>query len=156
MTEILQKGNKILKESAKEVEIKNIKTKKIKNVLEKMIKALNENENAVAIAAPQIGEPLRIFIVSLFKTFFIFINPIIKKISKKKQIVSEGCLSVKGIYGAIKRAEKLTVEAYNEKGEKFTRSASGFLSQIIQHEIDHLNGVLFIEKAIKYIKYEKQ
>jgi peptide deformylase len=154
VVKILQKENKVLRENAKEVEIEKIKTGKIKSVLEKMTEALCKNESAVAIAAPQIGESLRIFIIQL-KTgldsnqpLFVFINPVIKKISKKKRIVSEGCLSTEGIYGAIKRAEKLTVEAYNEKGEKFSRNASGLLAQIIQHEIDHLNGILFIDKAI--------
>ena len=74
--------------------------------------------------------------------FDIFINPKITKISKKKKTVKEGCLSVTGVFGVITRAEKVTVEAHNEKGEKITRGASGLLAQIFQHEMDHLNGIL--------------
>lgn len=133
---------------------KEIGGKRIKDILRRMEEMLAGNKEGVALAAPQIGEPLQIFIIKLAPDadFIIFINPIIKKISKKKQIVPEGCLSVEGVYGAIKRAEKLTVEAYDEKGKKFTRGASGLLAQIIQHEIDHLNGILFVDKAIKLEK----
>lgn len=145
---------------------KEIGSKKIKDILRRMEEMLAGNKEGVALAAPQIGEPLQIFIIAdVFqgesletkdspkkKPPMIFINPIIKKISKKKQIVPEGCLSVEDVYGAIKRAEKLTVEAYDEKGKKFTRGASGLLAQIIQHEMDHLNGILFIDKAIKLEK----
>ena len=126
-----------------------------------MTEILSKAKDGVALAAPQIGVSLRIFIIREdiltkkaikdkmnvdFKPV-VFINPKITRMSKKKKIVSEGCLSVNGIYGTIKRAEKLTVEALDEKGEKFTRGVSGFMAQIIQHEIDHLNGILFIDKA---------
>lgn len=144
---------------------KEIGGKKIKDILRRMEEILAESKEGVALAAPQIGEPLQIFIVKETKEAvkpplggftakpIVFINPKIKKISKKKQILPEGCLSVEGVYGAIKRAEKLTVEAYDEKGRKFTRGASGLLAQIIQHEMDHLNGILFIDKASKLEKY---
>jgi peptide deformylase len=148
------KDNKILRQKAKEVAQKEIGSKKIKDILGWMEEILAESKEGVALAAPQIGEPLQIFIVKLIPDagFKIFINPKIKKISQKKQIVPEGCLSVEGVYGAIKRAEKLTVEAYDEKGKKFTCGASGLLAQIIQHEMDHLNGILFVDKAIKLEK----
>ena len=77
----------------------------------------------------------------------IFINPEIKKLSHKKQWLSEGCLSVKGIYGKVQRSEKVTVKAFNEKGEIFSRGASKLLAQTIQHENDHLDGILFCDKA---------
>jgi peptide deformylase len=77
----------------------------------------------------------------------VYINPQIKKVSRKKRQLDEGCLSVRYLYGKVKRAEKVTLEAYNEKGEKFTKGGSGLLAQIFQHETDHLDGVLFIDKA---------
>lgn len=167
MIKIVQKGNRVLGATAKEVPVEEIKGKKIKEVLKKMTEALAEKNDGVAIAAPQIGESLRIFAVDrnvwLFKERafkegekqmspklpLIFINPIIKKISRKKQLVNEGCLSVKNIYGSLKRAEKITIEAFDENGKKNIIGASGLLAQILQHEIDHLNGVLFTDKAIK-------
>lgn len=163
---IVQKENKILRRTAKDVPIEEIKSKKIKNIVSRMDKALSQSKDGVALAAPQIGESLRIFIIDgniwkkqpkdekIKKPPAVFINPVIKKISKKKSVVHEGCLSVEGIYETIKRAEKLTVEAYDENAKKFTRGASGLLAQIIQHEIDHLNGVLFIDKAIRLERVE--
>lgn len=162
---IIQKENKVLRQIAKEVPFREIKSRKIKDIIKKMSEVLAVSENGAALAAPQIGESLRIFIVDKDALLprkaekkqkqkvvpWIFINPVIKKISKKKQIVPEGCLSVNGIYGTVKRAEKLTIEACDENGKKFTRGASGLLAQIIQHEVDHLNGILFIGKAIKLV-----
>lgn len=169
---ILQKNEKKLRQISKEVPLDEIKSNGTKAILEKMAKALAGKENGVALAAPQIGESLRIFIVAgeIIKNEIppelkekkvrlkpvVFINPILKKISQKKQIVGEGCLSVEGIYGAIKRAEKVTVEAYDENAKKFTRGVSGLLAQIIQHEMDHLNGILFIDKATKLIENDNE
>ncbi len=75
------------------------------------------------------------------------INPTLIKLSKQKKKVPEGCLSVRWLYGNVLRAEKATVEAYDEHGKKFTRGGSGLLAQIFQHETDHLNGILFIDTA---------
>ena len=156
MAIIIQAKNQILREKAKEVPFKDIGSEKLKKILGEMAKTLYASEDGIALAAPQIGVPLRIFIVKKEISPSIFINPKIIKMSKKKQTVNEGCLSVNGVYGTIKRAEKLTVEALDEKGRKFTRGASGFIAQIIQHEIDHLNGVLFIDEATNLLKTRKE
>ena len=66
---------------------------------------------------------------------------------KDKKFMDEGCLSVRPFYGKVRRATKATVEAYNEEGKKFTFGGSGLLANIFQHEIDHLDGILFIDKA---------
>ena len=71
----------------------------------------------------------------------------VEKHAKEKMEVEEGCLSVRWLYGTVARSTKATVTAINEKGEKVTRGASGLLAQIFQHETDHLNGTLFIDKA---------
>ena len=173
MTTIVQTSDKVLRETAKEIGLAEIKSAKIKKILAQMTKALSAAKDGVALAATQIGVPLRVFIVLKEYTenktaqelkeikekkvkpeIVVFINPKITKISKKKQTVREGCLSVVGIFGAITRAEKVTVEAYNKKGEKFTRGASGLLAQIFQHEMDHLNGILFTDTARNLEKIE--
>lgn len=163
---IVQKENKVLRQVAKEVPVKEITGGKIKNLIKKMSTVLSLAENGVALAAPQIGESLRVFIIDKNALLsrdkegkkktdpWVFINPVIKKISKKKQDVGEGCLSVEGVFGTMKRADKLSVEAYDENGKKFTRGASGLLAQIIQHETDHLNGILFIDKAETIERYK--
>src|SRR3989344_1408488 len=155
-TEILQKDALMLRETARLVSVKNIGTKKIQDLLERMKEALHAEEDGVALAAPQIGESLRIFIVNgemlvskqAKKTDLVFINPEITKTSKKKKQVEEGCLSLRYLYGQIKRSEKVTIKAYDEAGRQFERGASGLLAQIFQHETDHLNGILFIDKAV--------
>ena len=83
--------------------------------------------------------------------YYIFINPIVKKVAKKKLQGPEGCLSVPEKYGLVRRAEKITVGAYDENGKKFTRGFARFFARVIQHELDHLEGVLFIDKADKFI-----
>ncbi len=77
----------------------------------------------------------------------VFINPQIIKLSKEKEWMPEGCLSVRPLYGKTYRSKKATISAYNEEGVKFTRGSSGLLAQIFQHETDHLNGILFIDHA---------
>lgn len=157
-TKILKKGDKLLRETALEVPIKDVRTKKIQTLIARMSKVLHKEKDGVAIAAPQIGASLRIFIIngrilSLKKKIveilpdLVFINPKILKLSKKKQVMEEGCLSVRWLYGKVKRSEKATVRAYDEHGKIFTKGASGLLAQAFQHEVDHLNGILFIDKA---------
>lgn len=181
MKKILQQAEPVLRKVAEEVPIKDIPAKKIQTVLKEMSQALKSQDDGVAIAAPQIGYSLRIFVVSgkIFHPEFpenrplrsdqgrstppsqgekkfkdlVFINPKISRLSKEKEWLPEGCLSVRWLYGKIYRSKKATVTAYDETGKKFTRGASGLLAQIFQHETDHLNGVLFIDNA-KDIKEE--
>jgi len=182
MKKILQQKEKVLRQTAKEVSWNLIKTKKIQAVLREMSRALKSQDDGVAIAAPQIGYKLRIFIVSgkIFEKNFakkreegllnqnniietakvnekikdlIFINPKISKLSREKEWLPEGCLSVRWLYGKTFRSKKTTIIAYDENGKKFTRGASGLLAQIFQHETDHLNGILFTDHA-KDVKEE--
>jgi peptide deformylase len=164
MIKILQQDNPILRKTAHEVLLKDIGSKKIQNILDDMSQALIEQGDGVAIAAPQIGVSLRIFVVSgkIFEEDFIrgeikkkksihkdivFINPIITKRSKDKKALPEGCLSVRWLYGMTKRATKCTVEAYDDSGKQFVYAGTGLMAQIFQHEIDHLDGILFSDHA---------
>lgn len=81
--------------------------------------------------------------------YYVFINPVVKNMSKRRLERAEGCLSVPGKFGEVKRHEKITVEAHDEHGKKFTRGASRFFARVIQHELDHLQGALFIDRAEK-------
>lgn len=162
---IVQKGDPVLRQVARNVPLAEIKTPKIQKILADMSSAMETQNDGVAIAAPQIGVPLRIFVVSKKVEAYnlgkeniteddlkglkdeVYINPEITKLSRQKVRLDEGCLSVRYFYGKVERAEKATVTAYDENGKKFTRGASGLLAQIFQHETDHLNGILFIDKA---------
>ncbi|MEI6191007.1 MAG: peptide deformylase [bacterium] len=168
--DIVQKGEPVLRKIAEKVSVADIKTEKIQRILKDMSLALELQDDGVAIAAPQVAIPLRIFVVSKKVEIMlkgleeapevekekikdaIYINPEIKKLSKTKQVLDEGCLSVRPIFGKVERAEKATVTAYDENGKKFTRGGSGLLAQIFQHEIDHLNGILFIDKATDLVE----
>lgn len=176
MRKILQQKEKVLRKIAHEVHIADIKTKKIKNILKEMSLALGGQDDGVAIAAPQIAYSLRIFVISgkIFAKDFnknteekllnqnnavsvikkkkkikdlVFINPKILKLSREKEWMPEGCLSVRWLYGKTFRSKKAMIAAYDENGKKFQRGASGLLAQIFQHETDHLNGILFIDHA---------
>jgi peptide deformylase len=168
MLPILQSTEKVLRRVAKEVPVRSIKTAKIQKVIDEMKKALHTQHDGVAIAAPQIGYSLRIFVVAgkIFSNDFardgapnfeeksesvpkdlVFINPEISRLSKDKEWVPEGCLSVRWLYGKALRSKKAKVTAYDENGKKFQRGASGLLAQIFQHETDHLNGILFSDHA---------
>ncbi len=159
MSDIIQREHPVLRGIAQLVPHEKIGTPEIDAIIKDMSATMAEQRDGVAIAAPQIGIPLRIFVVSEkllskadpdFKgngSDLVFINPKIIKLSKDKKLVEEGCLSVRWLYGKIKRSTRVSLVAYNEKGEKIERGASGLLAQIFQHETDHLNGVLFIDKA---------
>lgn len=159
MNKIVQDGSKVLREKAKEVPVKDISSAKIQNIIKEMQEAMYTQKDGVAIAAPQIGYSLRIFVVCdrilkeadpEYKSIgrdLVFINPTITKLSRTKAEVEEGCLSVRWKYGKVKRSVKATVNGYNELGEPIERGASGLLAQVFQHETDHLDGVLFIDKA---------
>ncbi len=151
-----------MREVALPVSEKDFGSKKLHTTIEKMRQALHEQEDGVAIAAPQIGVGLRIFVVAGTAVAMsqkkeidsereledlVFINPEILKVSKKKSPMEEGCLSVRWLYGHVLRHEKVTIRARDESGKEKTAGASGLLAQIFQHEIDHLNGILFIDKA---------
>ena len=158
MVKILQKDSPTLRKTALPVDLATINTPEFKKILADMHTAMLSQDDAVAVAAPQIGISKRLFAVSgrIFDNFekkdkphpdLIFINPEITKLSKDKKIMTEGCLSVRYLYGKIRRASRATLVAYNENGEKIERGAAGLLAQIFQHEVDHLNGKLFIDTA---------
>lgn len=165
MVTIVQNGDPVLRHVALSVPPLEITNGKIKRIIASMKEALASQNDGVAIAAPQIGESLRIFVVSgkIFDPDFkrgetneleygkypdlVFINPEFTKISKKTKWMQEGCLSVRWLYGEVKRSTNATVRAYDENGTMFERGGGGLLAHIFQHEIDHLDGTLFIDKA---------
>jgi peptide deformylase len=132
-------------------------TAELKDMTQRMSAACRSTEHGVAIAANQINIPYRIFVVRGFAVENkerndddadrVFINPKLVKISRKKERVDEACLSVPGYHGTVKRAPKATVRAYDEEGIRFERGGSGLLAQIFQHECDHLEGILYVDKA---------
>jgi len=150
-----QIGNKNLRE--KSIAVLDINSKKVKSTIKSLIDSL-QYHNIIGIAAPQIGENIRIFVSEIKKTpsrnpkntdkIRIFINPRIIWKSKKEAIDYEGCGSVadKELFGPVKRPVEIIIEAIDKNGEKFKLKAGGLLGRVIQHEYDHLNGILFTDK----------
>lgn len=152
---IVQKGHATLSSIATTVDVGDITNPDIQSMIADMHRLLANEYDGVALAAPQVGAALRLFVVSprAFRKLhplepLVYINPIIIKRSKQTKIMEEGCLSVRGWYGKTVRNTSVSVTAYNERGQKFTREASGLLAHIFQHEIDHLDGVLFDDHAV--------
>lgn len=141
---ILQLGDSTLRKKSFAVTDFGIKTQQL---LDDMKETLIKAEGA-GLAAPQVGVLRRIFIVSVDGEYYECINPVI--VSKSgKQVGDEGCLSVRGKFGTVERPKKITVQAYDRFGKPFTVNAQGFLARAFCHEYDHLDGILYIDKAIK-------
>lgn len=162
MAQLVSQTHPALHAIAEEVPLEEIQSTHIQKIIADMRRALDaynvQGFNGVAIAAPQIGVGLRIFLVhNTEKTSkdstqlpdLIAINPQILKSSKKRHIVGEGCLSVEDQYGAVERATNVTLRAYDEHGKLYERGAGGLLAQIFQHEVDHLDGILFVDRALR-------
>jgi peptide deformylase len=124
-----------------------------------MVSTLNAEPDGVALAAPQIGIAKRLFVVrydrlvpgpidhSLTPEIGVYINPAFTKVSRRRIEMDEGCLSVRGTYGKTMRHERATVRAQGVDGVRFERGGGGILAQVFQHEIDHLEGILFSDHA---------
>ncbi|WP_304941945.1 peptide deformylase [Vallitalea guaymasensis] len=137
----------MLKKKSKEVECVD---KKILMLLDDMADTMYNTGNGAGLAAPQVGILKRLVVIDMGEGLIKLINPRIID-SSGKQEVTEGCLSVPGKWGRLKRPAKVKVEALNEKNEKFTIVGTGDLAKCLCHEIDHLEGILFIDKAIEVV-----
>jgi len=142
MLDIRKAGDKILKEQSQPV----LKIdKRIRKLLDDMAETM-EIADGVGLAAPQVGVSLRVIVIDVGEGLIELINPVIIT-STGCELGNEGCLSVPGVYGEVERFAEVTVVGFNRFGKKVTIAGSGLLSRALQHEIDHLEGILFIEKA---------
>ena len=142
---VRENGDEILRKKSREVESID---DKIREILDDMVETLHKY-NGVGLAGPQIGILKRIIVIDLYDDEgpMKLINPAIVK-EKGKQEVEEGCLSFPNQYGRIVRPNKIKIEALSEKGKKIKLDGEGLLAQAIAHEIDHLDGILFVDKII--------
>lgn len=145
-----------------------------KKEINELIKKMRETMTAaigIGLSANQLGLNLRLFVAQISDEllkrdknnkiilpppekmkFYAIFNPEIIKFSEKKSIMEEGCLSVPGVYGSVERPEKITLIGQDKNNKKIKIKAFGLLSRVFQHETDHLNGVLFIDRAINLRK----
>lgn len=142
--QIITYPNPILRQKTQEIE----NFSNIQKIIPEFVKTMIDHDG-IGLAAPQIGKSIKLIAIQTKDGPEIFINPKITSKSLKKEIAEEGCLSLPKIFGKVKRAYKITVRFQDEKGNKQKIVAKGLYARVLQHEIDHLDGILFIDKIIK-------
>ncbi len=142
---------KTLRIRSVEVNLEQIATPEFQTFLEALINTMSI-EDGLGIAAAQVGRNERIFIINEKSGPSAYINPEIIKISEELQENEEGCLSIPGVWGIVPRAKKIRFKARNRHGRWVEFDTKGFRAAVYQHELDHLNGILFIDKATKIVK----
>lgn len=158
---VARMGHPVLRQKAKPVPQNKLNSPALKTLIDDMIETMHEY-GGIGLAAPQIHESLQVAIIALppelgqkekskkeeepQDVLTIFINPVIQVLDPAPQGFWEGCLSVPGLRGFVERPRKIRVEYFDLKGKKQSLVAEGFTATVIQHELDHLEGVLYIEK----------
>ncbi len=143
---ILRYPDDFLRKKARKVE--DFKDPNIAGLASAMISAM-ESENGIGLAAPQVGSDLSICVAKIDNITHILVNPQIKSFSRKKEIFEEGCLSFPGKFFPVERPVKAKIRARDLNGKKIKIKADGLLARVLQHEIDHLDGILVIDRAQK-------
>lgn len=149
--DIRRAGDPVLKTKAQPVE--KI-TKQTRLLLDNMLQTMREADG-VGLAAPQVGVSSRVIIVDIGDGLVELINPEIVE-SEGCEVGTEGCLSVPGMYGDVERFTQVAVQGLDRKGNPVRIAGSGLLARALQHEIDHLEGILFIERAQTLFKEQKE
>jgi peptide deformylase len=155
---ILKRKAEAIKEITPEIKELILKMKETMTDPEALKESLKEGSSASGLAANQVGVLKRIIIVNFGKELKAFINPEIVRKSLRTNIAAEGCLSLPKVWLEIKRANWVKVKTLNEEGAPVELRAEKFLARIFQHEIDHLNGILFFERLglIRRLKIQRQ
>jgi peptide deformylase len=140
---VIKMDNPVLHHKAKRV-------RKIDDSIQKLIDNMIEtmhNIEGVGLAAPQVGVPLQVVVIQLpdEEDVITLINPEIVKISEETEMMTEGCLSLPGYNGDIKRSTSITVKARDRQGKLIRKKGEGLLAQVLQHETDHINGIVFVD-----------
>lgn len=148
MLKIITQPNPILRKKSNLINLKEISSREFRGLLSSMIKTMLKTDGA-GLAAPQIGKDIRLAVINSKDEPICLINPKIMKKSWAKELGQEGCLSIPGIFGEVKRHKKITVAYYDQAGKKIKQSVRGLMARVMQHEIDHLDGILFIDKMVK-------
>lgn len=143
-------GDDILRKKSRPVDIID---ERILMLLKDMADTLHNTENGAAIAAPQVGVLRRVVVIDMGEGTIYLVNPEVVEAEGSQEVV-EGCLSIPKKVGKLIRPAKVTVKALNEKGEEIVITGEGDMAKCLCHEIDHLDGILFIDKVTEYIDEE--
>ena len=148
---IITHPHPVLRQTAVALDPKVMTQPEWQALVQAMAQTMIEADGA-GLAAPQIGQSIRLIAVAVPEGALIMVNPQITKSSWLKEWGEEGCLSIPNIYGEVKRHKKIRCKFWDAQGKQRQIEAEGLLARVIQHEIDHLNGILFIDKAKNIIE----
>lgn len=140
-----------LRERSVEVDKSKIGTPEFQTFLDNLIETMFV-EDGIGIASPQVGRNERIFIVNEKAGPAAYINPTVELLTEPIMESEEGCLSVPGAAGIVMRAKKVRVSALNRHGRNVTVTAKGYMATVYQHEFDHIEGILYVDKAVRLTK----
>jgi len=146
MLKIITNPNPILRKKSSNILIRDIKSKELQDLIPEMIETMAKNDG-VGLAAPQVGKNIRLITIKHKDGDLAMINPKITRKSLAKELGEEGCLSVPLTYGQVRRHKKISAKYIDKNGAQKKIDADGLLARVIQHEIDHIDGILFIDKA---------
>jgi peptide deformylase len=141
-----RKNEKFLRKKTTAVDFSRFSRSELRTIIQRMRAAMKQAEG-IGLAANQIGLPYRIFIARIGEKSYTVINPEFISQSKDEESAEEGCLSVPGKWGSVSRAHEVTLIGQDMNGKKLKIKAWGLLARVFQHEVDHLNGRLFIDRA---------
>lgn len=139
---VVQVGDEVLRKKCQPVRVFGSELNSLLNDMKETVRA----ENGAGLAAPQIGVDLRAVVIDVEEGYYELINPVILAV-KGEQKGPEGCLSVKGRQGTVRRPYKVKAEYFDRNGKKHKLTAEGFFARAVCHELDHLDGILYIDKA---------
>lgn len=146
----------MLRTAGAEIAIGDIQTPLLQQLIDAMLVTMRQAEG-IGLAAPQIGQSIRLAVIDRstnhqLKDDLVIINPVILYSSLDKEIGEEGCLSIPKVFGDVERSVQIRIRAFDRRGLPFQLEAQHLLARVLQHEIDHLNGKLFIDHALKITK----
>lgn len=170
MLQIVKLPTPSLRERSKEINRSTLLLAEVQNLIRKMIPVMYEDDG-IGLAAPQVGQNIRVCIVgkeaidmderpvrgkknTANKKDLVLVNPVWERLNKKTAWDTEGCLSVPKKFGKVKRYTEIQVKAWDEQGNPLDFTAKNFFARVIQHEVDHLDGTLFIDKAKEIYEVE--
>lgn len=149
-------GDVFLRQPTPALAPEQIRTPSIQKLIQEMIKTMR-SANGIGLAAPQVGQLVRVAVIHKqadrsLKRDLVLINPELSQPSATEVDFEEGCLSIPDVYGFVMRPETIQLTAYDVQGKIYTIDATGLLARVIQHEVDHLNGRLFIDRTDRITK----
>jgi peptide deformylase len=154
-----KKDEKFLRKKTVAFDFKKFTAKEVRELVARMKRIMHE-ANGIGLSANQIGLDFKVFVAEVpdaqgGSKFYAIFNPEIEKISSEKVVFEEGCLSIPGSFGEVERAERVMIKGYDKNGKAVKIKAWGLLARVFQHEIDHLNGHLFIDRT-KIVHHEEK